>query len=631
MKYSGFSFYAQSGINFLINYPQYNNFYTAKFEFVSEFDSPKFLIETGKIKNKDNKFIYNNNPNNNSFEISGNLSTSEFNLFFENLFIYTETGNFGACSGFNVYWDNIDLENNLNLSIRGDRAYQEYFYKSYDYYENPFYVKISGNENNFGKIIIYNAKIRNTNYADTAFEFSGNTYLELEPGEAKDLVILQKLPYESVIIPFVMETNYGKIYNTFKTIRGTMPPESGDVTIFVGLLTGNELITGDLGNQPYASWAINFEMDYAYGSGFYFQLSGLSGNNNFINNHKDEFSNSWFANYEGQNTGASIAYDFLRSNNISVINSTNSNQNIYNNVNNGYNISTGHYGLGIASSGLAEYHKKYWEITGITLNIYKSGVPTGLSGIIPTGISGLSGAVLPQNIIFGQNASQWKSGIIRNNPSGSVFVSIYEFKNTTGLNELNNIYQKQFDLKNLSGQYLSGAYYTFNIETGKVILNSDKNYLMLFSGKASGYFSGTVTGITGNDLTGSIPIYYSDNIYISKNESYIPQQYTIYTGVYVNNNEINFDNNVNLPIKVDTFEVYDKNQFTGFLPIRQTIHQSYTINIGKQISYNESYGFLGNAMYIISNQTSCYSGYLNTYLDMFKNINVNYTINKKYY
>lgn len=629
MKNSGVNFYPQSGISFNISYINYDNFYTAEFDFFSSnSNNQKLIIESGKIKDKDKNFIYFINSKNKFFKISGNYSRENFNLFVEDKIIYNSNGNFGFCSGIDISWNgSVNFEKDLDIVINGDRPSFSFDYKKVDYYLNPLKLKISGSENNSFPFIINKIEINPTNTAFQYFTFSGGDLftknLEIAPGQYKEFAIIQNGTYSNYFLPIVLDTNFGKITETLPILRFSNPPESGVLKIETNISPGSEFTLND--NDLYSNW--NFILDLyntqIKTSGFYIQISGLDNNAITSNNYKDSFTGSWLAWPNRNNTIASFGFDILTSK-INLSDNTNNKQHIYGANNSSYQADSGYYGRLFSASGIPEYHKKYWNITGITVNIFKSGVPTGLKPIIPIN-SGLSGISLPPNTLL---AGQ----VLRNNPSGSLYLSIYEGSNFTGsLIGFEKIYDASRNLTSLTATGLTGSYFTFNISN--LEFNYQKQYLVLFSGSASGYFSGTLTGITGDGLTGQIPIYFKDSLYLSSGSSnYNENNNLISSGVFGGlDSGLDFYTDKNIALHIGCTEIYDKNQITGYLKTFPFLnYQSHNIMIQKQIEFNNSFEFLGKAMYIISGTNNYfYSGLLFTDENMFRELRANYTFFEK--
>jgi|LakMenE18May11ns_1017448.scaffolds.fasta_scaffold9938741_2 hypothetical protein len=637
MKYSGINFYPQSGISFSISYMNYDNFYSTNFDFLSQNVREKITIESGKIKDKSDNFIYFVDPKNKFFNLSGNLSKNNFNLSIDNNIIYNTTGDYGFCSGINLSWNgSLNFEKDLDIKINGDRPLYNIIYKQADYYKNPLNLKISGDQNNSFPFVVHDININPTSNATNYFVFSGNQNknIQIDPQSYVDLTILQSEPYSSYYLPLVLNTNFGTINQTLSILRFSNPLESGVLSVVGNVVVGSldTLNISDL----YSNWNIILDLysTYSKTSGFFVTLSGLQNNNRFLNGYQDSFTGSWFIKPNTANTTAWFNFDLPVKNNLILSSNTNNNQNIYSNTSNGYITNSEFGGRIFQQSGIQEYHKKYWTITGITVNLYKSGVPTGLSGIVPTGISGLSGAVMPPNIILGNNASQWKSGIIRNNPSGSLYLYLYEGNGFTGsLTGFNKIYESGRNFNNLTGKYLSGEYFTFNVP--EIEFNYNKQYIVLFSGSASGYFSGTMTGITGDGLTGQLPVYYKDNIYLSNGNSlYNENNNLISSGIFGNiESGFNIYSDRNITLQINGDELHDKNQITGYIKTVPFLnYQSYNLMISKQIEFNNSFEFLGQAMYIISGTNGAtYSGLLFTDEDIYRQLRANYTITEQKY
>lgn len=641
MKYSGINFYPQSGISFNISYKNYDNFYTTEFDFISDnSNGPKLIIESGKIKDKDKNFIYFVDPKSNYFDISGNLSNNNFNIFVKNNIIYSSNDDYGFCSGINIAWNgSVNFEKDLDIIINGDTPTFSFDYKKIDYYLNPLFFKISGNENNLFPFFVNKIEINPLSAASEYFYFSGNENINFEVanGGYKELVIIQKDIYSSYFLPIVLDTNFGKIFQTLPILRFTNPPESGILTIENTVAAGSEFTLNE--TSLYSNW--NFILDlYATEprtSGFYIKISGLENNAIFKNNYQDSFTGSWIAAKNRDNTPASFAFDIEKKSSIALSDNTNSGQIIYNNVNSGINISGEYFGRIFLPSGIPEYHKKYWDITGITINLFKSGVPTGINnlGIIPID-SGLSGSILPLGVLVHNTGTVgWENGgPTRNNPSGFLHLLIYEGDNFTGLlNNFNKIYETGKNFTNLSGKYLTGEYVSFN--TSNLQFNYTKQYILLFSGSASGYFSGTLTGITGDGLTGEAPIFFKDNIYLHNGNSIYNENSNIISSGLFGNFESGFETNLdkNIALHIRSAEIYDKNQITGFLKTVPLLnYQSYNIMIQKQIEFNNSFEFWGKSMYIISGtNNTLYSGLLFTDEDMFRQLRANYTITQEKY
>lgn len=636
MKYSGIEFYPQSGISFNISYINYDNFYSAEFDFLSSnSNNPKLIIESGKIKDKDKNFIYFVDSNNKFFNISGNLSDKNFNLFVNNNTIYSKDNNYGFCSGINLSWNgSINFEKDLDIQINGDVPLYSFEYKRVDYYLNPLQLKISGNQNNVFPFFVYKAEINPLSAAANYFHFSGNSNInfQVENGGYKELTILQKDVYNSYFLPIILYTNFGKISQILPILRFSNPPESGILTINGSVVAGSEF-TFDK-TSLYSSWNLIFDLynTQSKTSGFYITISGLDSNGIYNNGYQDSFTGSWYANKNRDNTTAVFGFDIEFSTGITFYDNTNNLQILYNKISSGLNISTGYYGQIFMSSEIPEYHKKYWEVTGVTVNLFKSGVPTGINNIniIPID-SGLSGLILPPNVLtFNTGTVGWKNGgPTRNNPSGELYLSVYEGNNFTGsLNEFDKIYETSHKFTNLTGNYLTGNYFTFN--TSGLEFNYLKQYAVLFSGNASGYFSGTLTGITGNGLTGEIPIYFKDSIYLHNANSVYNN--IISSGIFGNfDSGFDIDLNKNIALNIKSNELYDKNQITGYLKTVPFLnYQSYNILIQKQIEFNNSFEFFGKSMYIISGtNNSIYSGLLFTDRNMFKELIANYTLTQK--
>jgi hypothetical protein len=628
MKYSGIKFYPQSGISFNISYINYDNFYTAEFDFLSSnSNNTKLVIESGKIKDKNKDFIYFVDSKNKFFNISGNLSDKNFNLSINNNTIYSANDNYGFCSGINLSWDgSVNFEKDLDVQVNGDVPLFSFDYKRVDYYLNPISLKISGSENNLFPFFINKIEINELSAASENFYFSGeNQNFEVPNGGYKELVIIQKDPYNSYFLPISIDTNFGKISQILPILRFSNPPESGFLTINSSIAAGSEFTLDTL--SLYSKW--NFVLDIysaqSKTSGYYITISGLENNNIFKNGYQDSFTGSWLAAKNRDNTVVSFNFDILISE-VNLSDNTNNRQQIYSINNEAHQAQLGYYGRVFNPSGIPEFHKKYWNVTGITVNVFKSGVPTGLRPFIPAN-SGLSGSSFPPNTLLAGQA-------LRNNPSGSLYLSIYEGNNFTGsLNGFEKIYESVRNFTGLAATGTSGQYFTFN--TTNLEFNYKNQYVVLFSGNASGYFSGTLTGITGEGLTGQIPLYFKDNLYLSSGSSnYNENNNLISSGIFGNpDSGFNFYTDKNIALNIGCTEIYDRNQITGYLKTFPFLnYQSHNIMIEKQIEFNNSFEFLGKAMYIISGtNNTLYSGLLFADEDIYRQLRANYTLIEEKY
>lgn len=626
MKYSGIKFYPQSGISFNISYINYDNFYTAEFDFLSSnSNNAKLIIESGKIKDRDRNFIYFVDSKSKFFNISGNLSDKNFNLFIDNKTIYSANNNYGFCSGINLSWNgSLNFEKDLDVQVNGDVPLFSFDYKRIDYYLNPISLRISGSENNSFPFFINKIEINPLSIASQNFYFSGqNENFQVPNGGYKDLIIIQKDPYNSYFLPINIDTNFGKISQILPILRFSNPPESGILTIDNSIAQGSEFTLETL--PLYSKW--NFILDIysaqSKTSGYYITISGLENNSIFKNSYQDSFTGSWVAAKNRDNTVASFNFDIPISS-INLSDNTNSRQQIYNINNSAHKSELGYYGRVFSPSGIPEFHKKYWIITGITVNVFKSGVPTGLRPFIPAN-SGLSGSSMPPNTLLAGQA-------LRNNPSGSLYMSIYEGNNFTGsLSGFQKIYEASNSFTGLITTGITGRYFTFN--TSNLEFNYKNQYIILFSGNASGYFSGILTGITGDGLTGQIPLSFKDNLYLSSgNSNYNENNNLISSGIFGNlDSGFNFYTDKNIALNIASTEIYDRNQITGYLKTFPFLnYQSHNIMIQKQIEFNNSFEFFGKAMYIISGtNNTVYSGLLFTDEDMFKQLRANYTLTEK--
>lgn len=178
---------------------------------------------SGKIFDNQN-FIYSFQPQS-LVNISGNCSSNYFNLFLNNQFIYSKTGNFDQISGFSLNWTTgyeWDFSGLFpKIFFYGQQPSIDFIYEPSGFYSDPITVMLSGNINNNGPFILNSGEIGryssfNNNTQSLYFEISGasawNSGIKIDKNDTFNFNIIQKqdaLPFSDTYIPLILHTNAG--------------------------------------------------------------------------------------------------------------------------------------------------------------------------------------------------------------------------------------------------------------------------------------------------------------------------------------------------------------------------------------------------------------------------------------
>lgn len=595
-----YTFYSQTGMSFVTNINVPNNFFSGDFILLNSIENAVIKFNDGKLKNKNDEFFSSFNKNGN-VQISGNLSSDNFNIFIQNKLIYFENKNYGFCTGVEFKSNNQNSNDNFKILVYGDKP--SYFIGNQDnvYSEQPISCYISGYSNNISNFNIYSiniggtldANVGNSSYVPrNFFEISGqNSWesgLKIAPNQVYNFYINQKSLFDTrdgyTYIPIYIETEFGTIYK--RIFVKVISPETIQ-KIFLNFAAQDFIYASpkyiDFQGQTFIRSASE---EY---KNFFIYISGLNGNNVSYENHVDTFTGSWGISMEDIDFYPQI----IKNGNIAMYDNTDNLTRSILKSGNYYEILTG------ASGQITGFDTK--NQIGINSGIYQ-GIVFNVPYIYNTtfNITGINFGIYSFGNYTGIKTQQVNSGI----SGGNISVSLYSInKNYRLESEIasQTIFPKNInDTGNNSGNI-------FNIFSN-FPLYTNKNYAILISGYSSGYQYGYNLFLpTGNNNYNNSYINYISSISGKVNDiQFYPAISGEMSSPYIRlMGEISTDNNI--------LSGY------GLLDVRNRKRNS--LKIYKIYNYNNSNLFTGSALIYVSGFSGLeISGKLSVYHDMFRQV-----------
>lgn len=264
---------------------------------------------SGKIYQNKN-FIYSILPQQ-YINLSGNFSKDFFNLFLNDNFLYSITGNFNNISGFSFNWNTGYVWDNKDsfpqVIFYGERPSIDFLYSSSGIISEPIQVGISGNINNNGSFEIYSGSIGayTNNVQSFYFDISGSniwgTGIKVNAGEVFYINIIPintRLTNRNTYIPLMLKTNAGNIGQYLFINRIDAP-----LTQSLSKIINNSvsLSTTDFLLESSHIFNLNFNNTETNTNKAFITLSGYAGNDISQNGYTDSFSGSWSLILNNQN------------------------------------------------------------------------------------------------------------------------------------------------------------------------------------------------------------------------------------------------------------------------------------------------------------------------------------------
>jgi hypothetical protein len=266
-------------------------------------------FNSGKIY-QNNNFIYSIAPQR-YINLSGNFSKNFFNLFIDNNFLYSKSGNFENISGFSLdwttgySWDSPDLF--PEIYFYGESPVIDFIYPSSGVISDSISVNISGNIKNNGPFEIYSGSIGayENNPQSFYFAISGvenwKSGIKINNGSIFNITIVPtntRLTNRNTYIPLVLKTNAGDIgENLFVNRYNASPVQSLSSTI------NNSISISNIDSLSQSSHVFNlkFNNTEALTNKATVTISGYFGNDISQNGYQDTFSGSWSLIIDNQN------------------------------------------------------------------------------------------------------------------------------------------------------------------------------------------------------------------------------------------------------------------------------------------------------------------------------------------